>query len=124
VRVLDRIRSNPTGRLALKIGVGIVGGLVVAIGIILIPFPGPGWAIVILGLAILAVEFHWARGVLAFTKRHVQSWTHWIGRQSLPLRALIGVVGMLFISAVVWASIKVSLRIDLIQVSLDWLRTH
>jgi uncharacterized protein (TIGR02611 family) len=124
VRVLDRIRSNSTGRLALKIGVGIVGGLVVAIGIILIPFPGPGWAIVILGLAILAVEFHWARGVLAFTKRHVQSWTHWIGRQSLPLRALIGVVGMIFISAVVWASVKVSLHVDLVQVSLDWLRSR
>lgn len=124
MRVLDRIRSNSTGRLALKIGVGIVGGLVVAIGIILIPFPGPGWAIVILGLAILAVEFHWARGVLAFTKRHVQSWTHWIARQSLPIRALIGVVGMLFISAVVWASVKVSMDVDLVQVSLDWLRTR
>ncbi|GIE77716.1 TIGR02611 family protein [Actinoplanes philippinensis] len=124
MRVLDRIRSNSTGRLALKVGVGIVGGLVVAIGIVLIPFPGPGWAIVILGLAILAVEFHWARGVLAFTKRHVQSWTHWIARQSLPLRALIGIVGMLFISAVVWASVKVSLHIDLVQVSLDWLRAR
>jgi uncharacterized protein (TIGR02611 family) len=122
--VLDRIRSNSTGRLALKIGVGVVGGLVVAIGIVLIPFPGPGWAIVILGLAILAVEFHWARGVLAFTKRHVQSWTHWIARQSLPLRALIGIVGMVFISAVVWASVKVSLDVDLVQVSLDWLRTR
>jgi uncharacterized protein (TIGR02611 family) len=124
VRVLDRIRSNSTGRLALKIGVGIVGGLVVAVGIILIPFPGPGWAIVILGLAILAVEFHWARGVLAFTKRHVQGWTHWIGRQSLPLRALIGLVGMVFISAVVWTSFKVSMDIDLVQVSLDWLRAR
>ncbi|RAK38262.1 uncharacterized protein (TIGR02611 family) [Actinoplanes lutulentus] len=121
VRVLDRIRSNSTGRLALKIGVGIVGSLVVAIGIVLIPFPGPGWAIVILGLAILAIEFHWARGVLAFTKRHVQSWTHWIGRQSLPIRALIGLVGMIFISAVVWASVRVSFGIDLVQVALDWL---
>jgi uncharacterized protein (TIGR02611 family) len=120
VRVLDRIRSNPTGRLALKIGVGALGGLVVAVGIVLIPFPGPGWAIVILGLAILAVEFHWARGLLAFTKKHVQSWTHWIGRQSLPLRALIGLVGFIFISAVVWTSVKLSLGIDLYQVAMDW----
>ena len=124
VRVLDRIRSTSTGRLCLKIGIGILGGLVVAVGIVLIPFPGPGWAIVILGLAILAVEFHWARGLLAFTKRHVQSWTHWIGRQSLPVRALIGLVGMVFISAVVWASVRLSFGIDLFQVSLDWLRSQ
>jgi uncharacterized protein (TIGR02611 family) len=65
----NRIRANPTGRLALKIGIGVLGGLVVALGIVLIPFPGPGWAIVILGLAIWAVEFAWAKNLLEFTKR-------------------------------------------------------
>ena len=118
VRVLDRIRSNPTGRLALKITIGVVGALVVAIGIVLIPFPGPGWAIVILGLAILAIEFAWARNLLEFTKRHVQSWTHWIGRQSLPVRAVIGVVGMLFIGAVVWTAVYLSMDINLVT----WVR--
>ena len=122
VGVLDRIRANPTGRLTLKIGIGVLGGLVVALGIVLIPFPGPGWAIVILGLAIWAVEFAWARHLLAFTKRHVQSWTHWVGRQSLPVRALIGVAGMIFVGAVVWVSVKLSFKIDLIQVALTWLR--
>jgi uncharacterized protein (TIGR02611 family) len=113
VGVLDRIRANPTGRMALKIGVGVVGGLVVALGIVLIPFPGPGWAIVILGLAILAVEFHWARKLLVFTKRHVQSWTHWIGRQTWPMRLLVGAVGMVFVSFIVWLSVKMSFGIDL-----------
>src|SRR3954449_8193165 len=85
--LLDRIRANPTGRMALKIGVGILGGLVVALGIVLIPFPGPGWAIVILGLAIWAVEFVWAKHLLHFTKKHVQAWTHWALSRPLPLRA-------------------------------------
>lgn len=122
VGLLARIRANPTGRLTLKIGIGILGGLVVAVGIVLIPFPGPGWAIVILGLAIWSIEFVWAQHLLAFTKRHVLSWTHWIARQSLPMRALVGVIGLLFVSAVVWTSVKLSLGIDLIQVVLGWFR--
>ncbi|GAA1580818.1 TIGR02611 family protein [Actinoplanes couchii] len=121
MRVLDRIRSNSTGRLALKIGVGILGTLVTAVGIVLIPLPGPGWAIVILGLAILAVEFHWARALLAFTKRHVQSWTHWIAAQSLPIRALVGLVGMIFISAVVWLSVLLTFHLNLFTWTLDFL---
>ena len=121
VGVLDRIRANQTGRLSLKIGVGVLGGLVVALGIVLIPFPGPGWAIVILGLAIWAIEFVWAKHLLEFTKRHVLSWTHWVGRQSLPMRALIGVLGMLFVGAIVWASVKMSFGVDLVSVVWNWL---
>ncbi|WIM95022.1 TIGR02611 family protein [Actinoplanes oblitus] len=124
VRLLDRIRSTPSGRLALKIGIGVLGTLVVALGIVLIPFPGPGWAIVILGLAILALEFAWAKNLLEFTKRHVKNWTHWIARQSLPVRAVIGVVGMIFVAAVVWAAVRLSLGVDLIQWTRDWFATH
>ena len=119
--VLDKIRANPTGRLALKIGIGVLGALVIALGIVLIPFPGPGWAIVILGLAIWAVEFAWAKNLLEFTKRNVKAWTSWIGRQSLPVRALLGIVGMIFVAAVVWASVRVSFGVDLIAKAREWL---
>jgi uncharacterized protein (TIGR02611 family) len=121
VGVLDRIRGNPTGRLALKIGIGVLGALVVLLGIILIPFPGPGWAIVILGLAIWAIEFTWARQLLDFTKRHVQSWTHWIARQNWPVRILVGIIGFIFVAAIVWASVKLSFGINLYTEAKDWL---
>ena len=121
VGVLERIRAKRSGRLALRIGIGTLGTLVVALGIVLIPFPGPGWAIVILGLAIWAIEFVWAKNLLEFTKRHVQSWTRWIGRQTLPMRALIGVVGLIFVGAIVWASVRLSFGIDLVGVTRDWL---
>lgn len=114
--LLDRIRANPTGRLALKIGVGILGGLVVALGIVLIPFPGPGWAIVILGLAIWAVEFVWAKHLLHFTKKHVQAWTHWALSRPLPLRALLGLIGLVFICAVLWTSVRLTMGVDLASV--------
>ena len=121
-RTLDRIRANPTGRMALKIAIGVLGTVVVAVGIALIPLPGHGWALVILGLAIWSLEFDWAKRLLHFTKRHVQSWTHWIARQSLPLRFVIGAVGLVFVSAVVWASVYVSLDINLATVILDFFR--
>jgi uncharacterized protein (TIGR02611 family) len=120
VGALDRIRASPTGRLALKIGIGVLGALVVAIGIVLIPFPGPGWAIVIVGLAIWALEFTWAKNLLEFTKRHVQSWTRWIARQSVPVRLVIGVVGLIFVSAIVWASVRISFGINLAAVVWGW----
>ena len=119
--VLDKIRANQTGRLALKIGIGVLGSLVIALGIVLIPFPGPGWAIVILGLAIWAIEFAWAKHLLDFTKRHVKAWTSWIGRQSLPIRGLLGVACLIFVAGVVWASVRVSLGVDLVQKTREWL---
>jgi uncharacterized protein (TIGR02611 family) len=120
VDVLDRIRKTPHGRMALKIGIGTVGTLVVALGVVLIPFPGPGWAIVILGLAIWALEFAWAKNLLEFTKRHVQSWTRWVRRQSLPVRAVLGVLGLIFVAVVLWASVRVSFDVDLFAVIRDW----
>lgn len=115
VRVLDRIRATPTGRLTLKIAIGTVGTLVVAAGVVLIPFPGPGWAVVILGLAIWALEFAWAKRLLDFTKRHVLGWTAWIKRQTLPVRGVVGLAGLVFVAGVVWASVRVSFDIDLVQ---------
>lgn len=121
VSILAKIRTTSTGRLALRIGIGVVGTLVIALGIILIPFPGPGWAIVILGLAIWAIEFTWARKLLEFTKRQVQGWTHWVARQSWPLRILIGAAGLVFVAAVVWGSVKLSFGVDLIAEIRSWL---
>ena len=61
------------GRNVKRIVVTIVGVLVVLIGIVLIPLPGPGWAIVFGGLAILATEYVWAQRLLAYAKRKALS---------------------------------------------------
>ena len=121
---LDLIRSNPTGRITLKIFISIAGALVVTLGIALIPLPGPGWLIVIAGLAIWAVEFHWARRLLAFTRRHVQAWTRWVTTRSLGVRFILGAVGLVFVAVVVWLSLKYSLGIDLVARLAHYLATH
>nr|WP_231922354.1 TIGR02611 family protein [Micromonospora krabiensis] len=121
---LDLIRANPTGRIALKIFISIAGALVVTLGIALIPLPGPGWLLVIAGLGIWAVEYHWARRLLGFTRRHVHNWTQWVKVQSLAVRVVLGSVGLVFVAAVLWLSLKYSLGIDLVARIMHYLATH
>lgn len=118
------IRSNPTGRIALKMFIGIAGAIVVAIGLALVPLPGPGWALVILGLAIWAVEFAWAKHLLRFTRAQVKGWTDWVKRRSWPVRLLLGLVGMVFIGTVLLLSLKYSFGIDVVADVWDYVTTH
>ncbi|PRZ40594.1 uncharacterized protein (TIGR02611 family) [Antricoccus suffuscus] len=97
----DRIERNPALKHAYRVGVGIVGFLVLVAGIIMIPFPGPGWLVVIAGLAILATEFAWAERLLDFTKGKVMAWTRWVMRQRMWVRVLIGLLTALFVYGVV-----------------------
>jgi len=48
-------------KLAKRIVVAVIGGTILLGGIIMLVTPGPGVAIVLLGLAILAIEFTWAK---------------------------------------------------------------
>ncbi len=54
-----------------RIAVTIAGFVVVIVGAILIPLPGPGWLIVFGGLAILATEYVWARRLLNYARAKV-----------------------------------------------------
>jgi uncharacterized protein (TIGR02611 family) len=69
-----------------RIGTAIVGGLVVLIGLVLIPYPGPGWLIVFAGFAILATEFEFAAKWLAWLKSKYQIWVSWLKRQNIVIR--------------------------------------
>lgn len=52
------------GRNGKRIAVTIVGFVVILAGIAMLVLPGPGWAAIFLGLAILATEYVWARRLL------------------------------------------------------------
>jgi uncharacterized protein (TIGR02611 family) len=118
----QRVRSTRTGRLTWQAVIGVLGGVVLVIGIILIPFPGPGWLIVLAGLAILAAEFVWAQRLLLFTKGRLESWWHWLGRQHLVTRLLIGLVGIVFVGGVLWLSLSLSFGVTSFSELLDFFR--
>jgi uncharacterized protein (TIGR02611 family) len=90
----ERIRAWPAAHRVYRLVVGTLGLLVVALGLVLVPFPGPGWLIVIAGLAILGTEFEAARRLLRFTQRRLRAWTQWLGRQPLPIRLLVGLAAL------------------------------
>ena len=85
---------------AYRVGVGIIGALVVAVGLVTIPLPGPGWLTVIAGLFVLASEFTWAERLLEYTKRRVSAWTEWLGRQPVWVRLGIGALTAAFVYGV------------------------
>jgi uncharacterized protein (TIGR02611 family) len=85
-----------------RVVVGVLGAAIVVLGFVLIPLPGPGWLIVFAGLALLATEFVWADRLLTFARRKVHGWTQWVTHQSLLVRGLIGLGGLLCVAGAVW----------------------
>ncbi|WP_336659812.1 TIGR02611 family protein [Leucobacter sp. USHLN153] len=77
-RLRAAIRSRRWLDIAYRLTVTVIGALVVVVGLILVPLPGPGWLIVFFGLAILGSEFHWARRLLGWARQTVarvaESW--------------------------------------------------
>jgi tellurite resistance protein TerC len=59
--VLKAENWHITYRWARRIAISIVGGTVLAIGVAMIVLPGPALVVIPLGLAILGVEYAWAR---------------------------------------------------------------
>lgn len=71
-----------------KILVLIIGGTVLIIGIILIFLPGPSFIVIPAGLAILAIEFSWARNLLKKVQNRaggkLSGWIPWKWRAENP----------------------------------------
>lgn len=122
--IRQRIRSTRTGRLTLQLVIAIIGGIIVATGIVLIPFPGPGWLIVLGGLAVWAIEFAWAQRLLSFTRARLEQWWHWLGRQHILVRLLAGLIGLVFVATVVWLSVRYSLGVRSLSEFWTYITTH
>jgi uncharacterized protein (TIGR02611 family) len=63
------IRRHSLLNSAWRVAVFTAGVIVLLAGIVMLVLPGPGWAAIFVGFAILATEFAWAQSVLASAKR-------------------------------------------------------
>jgi uncharacterized protein (TIGR02611 family) len=99
----DGIRDRPAAELTYRIGVGIVGLVLLVVGIIAIPYPGPGIAICFVALTILSTEFEWARRAHVWARRRIEPVVGWFGSRGPWGRAL----GAVLTGAVVVGSLWV-----------------
>ncbi|MGI5281881.1 TIGR02611 family protein [Nonomuraea polychroma] len=113
---LDGIRATRTGALTLKIVIGVIGTVMVVGGLIMVPFPGPGWLVVFAGLAVLATEFHWAHKVLEFGKSTLHAWTEWYKRQGWTVRIIVLVVTLAAACVIVYFGL-LTLGFDVIEIA-------
>lgn len=115
LRIRERMSGTPAGRLTVKIGVAVVGGLLVGLGLMLVPLPGPGWLIVIAGLAIWSLEFRWARSLLGLTRRGLRWWADMMRTGPWPARVALWLSLAACILAAAWLSLRYTFDVNVVD---------
>ena len=97
-----KIRLNPHSHLIYRIVVGITGLIIIVVGLIMVPFPGPGWFVVLLGLAILASEFERAQQLLHLARHTLKTWNERLQPQSWWIKGLVLLLTMASVAVLFW----------------------
>lgn len=114
---------NKAKRQAKRVAIAIMGTIVLLIGIVAIPYPGPGWLIVFAGLAILATEFEWAGRLLERARGYYDDWAGWLKRQHWIIRLLVLAFTGIVIVITIWLLNGFGIMNAWLKLGLDWLQS-
>ena len=90
-RVDDWSNAGPVRSAAVKVGVTVGGPVIVLAGVAMLVLPGPGLVVIALGFALLALEYEWARGLLALLGHGLARVRKAVlPRNASPLHRLVG----------------------------------
>jgi uncharacterized protein (TIGR02611 family) len=117
----QRLAEKPALDLAYRIGVGVVGTAVLIVGIIMIPYPGPGWLVVFAGLGILATEFTWAHRLLRFARAKYDAFADWLKVQHWSVQLLFGLFTFAVVVATLWLLGALKLAAGWVGIEWSWL---
>lgn len=106
-----------------KIIIGILGGFVLILGTVMIPYPGPGWLTVFAGLGILSTEFEWAKQVLDYARRKYDDWQQWVGKQGMPVKVALWVATAIVVVVTIWLLNGYGIINDMFNLGWDWVRS-
>jgi uncharacterized protein (TIGR02611 family) len=101
-RFRETIRSKPAFNTSYRIALGVIGFLILLAGILMIPYPGPGWLILFAGLGILGTEFVWASRINRCVKRIYGAWIDWLGRRGPAVQGAVVVAIGLIVLLTLW----------------------
>jgi uncharacterized protein (TIGR02611 family) len=120
-----RIRNSNRWRPVYQGAVFVVGLVMVVGGLLLVPLPGPGWLIVILGIAVWASEFEPASRLLDFVKDKVRAWEQWLKPQAWWVKGLVGLGTALVVAGALWLAMRVTGVPGILPDGVEaWLRTN
>ncbi len=103
-----------------RITTGIAGGIVLVAGVIMIPYPGPGWLVVFAGLGILSTEFEWAQRVLHFARGKYDAWQDWIASQHPVVKVLFWLLTAVVVILTIWLLNGYGLINGWLNLGQDW----
>ena len=123
---MEKLRHKFTNKLpprTRKVLIGFVGWCILLLGIVLIPYPGPGWVVVFVGLSILATEFAWARRVHDFAKAKYDSWQDWLKKQPAYVKTIFWCLTAITVIVTVWIINGYGLINNWFNLGLPWLES-
>lgn len=105
-----------------RILVGVAGAVIVLLGVVMIPYPGPGWLVVFAGLALLATEFAWAHHILMRLRGYYDRWVVWLKAAPLGVRITVALCTFCVVIATIWLVNGYGIIDNWLGLQLDW--TH
>jgi len=92
-----KIREDKRKLAVYRFAVGFLGLILIALGFIIAPLPGPGGApLILLGLAVWSSEFEWAHQLMQWFKAKLRRYRTWSGaKKSLFSVAFFSCCGLL-----------------------------
>ena len=115
------LRHNHRYGFVLRYVTIVVGVLVTAVGIITIPYPGPGWAIVFLGLLILSQELEWAARLRRWTMNKLNTFYSRHIDGNLLAQIVLGVATCAIVLVTLWLTGALDLAAGWVGIHADWL---
>jgi len=106
-----------------KVLIGFIGWIVLLAGIVMIPYPGPGWVVVFIGLSILAKEFQWAQDVHDYAHDKYTRWQRWLASQPLYIKSIFWLLTALTVVVTIWLLNGYGILVSWFGLDIQWLNS-